>query len=173
MRWKKKCCNFCNKLFLFTPKAGAWHCDPNTLLAPHQPPAALPSGNGILDILGIFPSPLRVRRGAVAAWKACQLFWNSCRCLKSEGFFREAHLHLSCATGAKACGVFVCWFDRLTCNGQGPGAAAPSKVTLIAGVLQKSAGLNSPWFFSALQRGRRCSNVPFGFHNLFLFVALF
>lgn len=63
-------------------------------------------------------SGLRVRRVAIAQWKACQLFWNSCRCLKSKGFFSEAHLHLSYAICAKACGVFVCWFDRLTCNGQ-------------------------------------------------------
>lgn len=55
---EKKCCSFCNKLFLFTSKAGAWHCDINTVLVPHEPPAALPNGNGILYILGIFPLPL-------------------------------------------------------------------------------------------------------------------
>lgn len=73
-----------------------------------------------------------------------QLFWNSCRCLKSKGFFSEAHLHLSYAICAKACGVFVCWFDRLTCNGQDRWAAAPNKVILMAGVLQKSVRPNYP-----------------------------
>lgn len=133
----KKCCSFCNKLFLFTSKAGAWHCDINTVLIPHQPPTALPNGKGILYILGIFSLPLGTQgqESGYSRWKACQLFWNSCRCLKSKGFFSEAHLHSSYAICAKACGVFVCWFDRLTCNGRDHRAAVPNKVILIAGVL--------------------------------------
>lgn len=57
----KKCCSFCNKLFLFSSKAGAWHCDTNTVLVPHQPPTGLPNGNGILYILGIFSLPLHAQ----------------------------------------------------------------------------------------------------------------
>lgn len=106
----------------------------------------------------------------MAECKACQLFWNSRRCLKSKGLFWEAHLHLSYAICGKACGVFVCWFDRWTCNGQGRGAAAPNKVILRAGVLSKSTGLNCHWFFSAHQR--QCVFLSsFGF--LFAFTIFF
>lgn len=167
MRWEK-CCNFCNKHFLFTSKAGAWHCDINTVLIPPQPPTALPNGNGIVDILGIFPSPLRAQDQERGCGRV--LFWNSCRCWKSKGFFGEAHLHLSYAICAKACGVFVCWFDRLTCNGQDPGVAALSKVTLIAGVSLEISCSEFPMIFLCPSRRMCCSNVPLGF--LFAFTIL-
>lgn len=126
----KKCCRFCDKLFLFTSKAGAWHCDINTVLVPHQPPTALPNGNGILYILGIFFFTSRDSVSEEWPWQSgrpASCLEYSCRCLKSKGFLSEAHLHLSYVICAKACGVFVCWFDRLTYNGQDHRRLLPTK----------------------------------------------
>lgn len=127
-------------------------------------PTALPNGNRILYILGIFASPLQAQgqESGHGRVEGMPVFWNSCRCLKRKGFFREAHLHLSYAVCAKACGVFVCWFDRLTHNGLGCGVAAPDQVVLMSQSSLKPNCLDDPWFFSALQR-TRCFNVLVGF----------
>jgi hypothetical protein len=150
---------FLSKLFFFPPPKQGHGTVTSALYLVSSAPLLLGTPKGSVHSRH-FPSllPIQVRRVAGAEWKAGQLFWNSCRCLKSKGFFSEPHLHLPYAISAKACGVFVFWFDRLTCNGQDGWAAAPNSHSDSWSPLE-----TNPWITHGVsvsfQRKTCCSNV--------------